>query len=1145
MCSLELELMSQEARVILQERKTSLNEQLHVIQSYIQRLRFLADEPQHTIPDVFIWMLSSNKKVAYARIPAKDILFSEKENEKGKDCAKIKTFFLKLPGKHSMGWTIQAKVDLYLWLGLMRHADNILENLPGGFEPEVPASGTGLQMSPPPSVLYKDQQLFQLRCHMYQARGLLPADSSGLSDPFAKVTFVSQCQTTKVIMQTLTPTWDQMLLFNNIQLYGDVTEINLDPPLVVVEVYDQDAVGKAEYLGSTVALPTVHLAGQGYVPSVLRYYPVYCGSTPGGELLVAFELLQLPHPGNEGEGLPPVTKPDANQILPVPAHIRPLLSKYKVEVFFWGLRELKRVQLLAVDRPQVFIECSGTIIKSSVIQNYKKNPNFTVQTDSFIVELPENEHLHSSLCISVVDWRAFGRSTFIGTHTINSLKRYICKPQRRHPMRSRTRIATDAADAMQMERVRLESSIDISIEIENPSGSTGSSPFQYLQKRRLSRKFTSRRKKTPIDESENVVDWWSKYYSSVSKAQKAKLKVSSSSQHTKETENVLNLRDGFDDAGKRKKDESFQFGQTQNSSLATLEIYENELEKAFDNFNDWVRTFDLFRGKVSEDDPSADDERVVGKFKGSFFLWKYTDDRKTEGEYTMLQGIPSSIPVKVLIRVYIVAANNLHPADPDGGADPYIVLQIGKTEIKDRDNYIPKQLNPPFGRSYDIEATFPMDSMLTISIYDFDMIGRDDLIGQTKIDLENRFYSKHRATCGLPSRYEIEGYNAWRDVMKPTEILTRLCRENGFQGPFFKTGEIEVQGKVFEGKTTFMEDDELVVSYEHLALKVLRQWSKLPGTGYKLVLEHVETRPLYHFDKPGIEQGRVQMWVDMFPMDMPPPGPPVDISPRKPKGYELRIIIWNTEDVTLEDQNIITGQKSSDIYIKGWLKGKEEDKKETDVHYNSLTGEGNFNWRFIFPFNYLPAERMMVINKRHSNFSLHKTERKVPAVLVLQVWDFDRLSSDDFLGSVELDLNGFPCGAKVAKKCGLHMLEEDSQIKHVSVFQQKRLRGWWPLEKSGELTGKVQAEFHLLTAEEAEKNPVGGGRKGPEPLEKPNRPDTSFNWFMKPFICIYHLIWKNYKKYIITGFILLLLILFIVLLIYSLPFAVSTRIVNG
>ncbi|XP_069776592.1 fer-1-like protein 6 isoform X1 [Narcine bancroftii] len=1124
MCRLELELMSNEARVIIQERKKiSLNEQLRAIQGCIQRLRFLADEPQHTIPDVFIWMLSNNKRVAYARILAKDIFFSEKENEKGKDCGKIKTLFLKLPGKHDVGWTIQAKVDFYLWLGLMRNADAILANLPNGFEPETPTLCTGHQTSIPLSILYKDQHVFQLRCHMYQARGLLPADSSGLSDPFAKVTFVSQCQTTKVISQTLSPTWNQMLLFNNIHLYGEVMEIKEDPPLVVIEVYDEDAVGKAEYLGSTVALPVVQLVGQAYAPPMLQYYPIYCGSTPGGELLVAFELLQLLDP--EGGDLPPVDEPDTNQVLPVPIDIRPLLRKYKVEVFFWGLRELKRVQLLDVDRPQVFIECAGINIKSSIIQNYKKNPNFTVQTESFVVELPENEHLHSSLCISVVDWRAFGRSTFIGTHTINSLKQYICKPSRHHPtIQNRRRHATDAAVAMQIEPERLKSD---------------------LYKGRLSRKFTSRRKKSSIDDSENVVDWWSKYYNSMEKAQKVKAKDSSSNQPSRRNEDVLDVHDSFlsfddEDVGKKKKDKTLNL---RSSCGATLEIYENELEEAFDNFSDLVQTFDLLRGKANEDDMSADDERIVGKFKGSFFLWKCIDDH--DAEYNMLQGMPSNSSVKVLIRVYIVAATNLHPADLDGKADPYIVLQLGKTQIKDRDNYIPKELNPLFGRSYDMEATFPLDTLLTIGIYDFDMVGTDDLIGKTKIDLENRFYSKHRASCGLPYRYEIEGNNAWRDSMKPTEILTKMCKENDFQGPFYRTGEIEVQGKVFAGKTTFLEDDELVVSHEHLALKVLNQWSALPGTGYKLVPEHIETRPLYHPNRPGIEQGRVQMWVDMFPMDMHLPGPPVDISPRKPKGYELRIIIWNTEDVALEDENFITGQKSSDIYIKGWLTGKENDKQETDVHYNSLTGEGNFNWRFIFSFNYLPAERLMVISKRHSNFSLQKTERKVPPVLVIQVWDFERLSSDDFLGSVELDLNEFPCGAKSAKKCGLYMIEEGSQIKLVSIFRQKRLRGWWPLEKSGELTGKVEAEFHLLTAEEAEKNPVGSGRNEPEPLEKPNRPDTSFTWFMQPFKCIYYLIWKNYKKYIIIGLILLIVTVFIVLLIYTLPAAISRRIING
>lgn len=58
-------------------------------------------------------------------------------------------------------------------------------------------------------------------------------------------------------------------------------------------------------------------------------------------------------------------------------------------------------------------------------------------------------------------------------------------------------------------------------------------------------------------------------------------------------------------------------------------------------------------------------------------------------------------------------------------------------------------------RSFEIQATFPKESLLTVLIYDYDAVGGDDLIGETQIDLENRFYSRHRATCGLPTEYDM------------------------------------------------------------------------------------------------------------------------------------------------------------------------------------------------------------------------------------------------------------------------------------------------------------------------------------------------------------------------------------------------------
>lgn len=46
------------------------------------------------------------------------------------------------------------------------------------------------------------------------------------------------------------------------------------------------------------------------------------------------------------------------------------------------------------------------------------------------------------------------------------------------------------------------------------------------------------------------------------------------------------------------------------------------------------------------------------------------------------------------------------------------------------------------------------------------------------------------------------------------------------------------------------------------------------------------------------------------------------------------------------------------------MPGMEEDKQKTDVHYRSLDGDGNFNWRFIFEFDYLPAEQLCLVSKK-------------------------------------------------------------------------------------------------------------------------------------------------------------------------------------
>ena len=53
-------------------------------------------EPQHALPDVFVWMIQEDKRIAFARIPARQIMHSVVDDERGKDCGRVMTVFLRV-----------------------------------------------------------------------------------------------------------------------------------------------------------------------------------------------------------------------------------------------------------------------------------------------------------------------------------------------------------------------------------------------------------------------------------------------------------------------------------------------------------------------------------------------------------------------------------------------------------------------------------------------------------------------------------------------------------------------------------------------------------------------------------------------------------------------------------------------------------------------------------------------------------------------------------------------------------------------------------------------------------------------------------------------------------------------------------------
>uniref|UniRef100_A0A8B9EGE8 Dysferlin n=1 Tax=Anser cygnoides TaxID=8845 RepID=A0A8B9EGE8_ANSCY len=889
---------------------------------------------------------------------------------------------------------------------------------------------------------------YHLRCYMYQARDLIAMDKDSFSDPYAIVSFLHQSQKTVVIKNTLNPTWDQTLIFYEIEIFGDPQKVSDSPPNIVVEIYDHDTYGADEFMGRCVCKPSLQRSPR------LSWHPVSKGSRSVGELLASFELIQREKPAVHhipGFEVMPPSCFLAQSFLPIPLTL---------QILAWGLRNLKSYQLASVTSPSLLVECGGQLVQSCVIKNVKKNPNF----DVCVLFMEVRGGLYSPpIIIKIIDNRPFGRRPVVGQCTVRSLEDFYCDPYH------------EEADGPQehADDVSLTPRDDVLIDIDDKE------PLLPAQE-------------------EEFIDWWSKFYASTGEREKC----------------GSYLEKGFD----------------------TLKVYETELENVedFEHLSDFCHTFRLYRGRSQD---SSDDPSVVGEFKGSFRIYPLPDDPRVPAPPRQFHQLPARGPQECLVRVYIVRAFGLQPKDSNGKCDPYVKISVGKKSINDQENYLPCTLEPVFGKMFELSCTLPLEKDLKITLYDYDLLSKDEKIGETVIDLENRFLSKYGARCGLPQTYCISGPNQWRDQLRPSQLLHLFSLQHNYKAPTYKSDRVIFREQ--EYILSELEDGKPVNPHlgpveERLALYALRKQGLVP--------EHVETRPLYSPLQPEIEQGKLQMWVDLFPKSLGQPGPPFNIMPRKAKRFYLRCIIWNTKDVILDDLSI-TGEKMSDIYVKGWLVGHEENKQKTDVHYRSMGGEGNFNWRFIFPFDYLPAEQMCYIAKKEHFWSLDKTENKIPPQLIFQIWDNDKFSFDDYLGSIQMDLNKMPKPAKTAEKCSLELVDESlSSGRFVSLFEQKTVKGWWPCvaeqDQKKILAGKLEMTLEIVAEQEHEERPAGMGRDEPNmnpKLEDPKRPETSFLWFTSPYKTLKYILWRRYKWVVVLAIVLFILLLFLGIFIYAFP----------
>ena len=116
----------------LRQSATDVGEALGRMEEYLNMLVDLAVEPQASMPDVIVWMLVADKRVAFVRVPAHDILYAEARatstahpqhavDGSGRFCGKLRTLVLEYPERKRGGddrLEIPATIRARLWLGL-------------------------------------------------------------------------------------------------------------------------------------------------------------------------------------------------------------------------------------------------------------------------------------------------------------------------------------------------------------------------------------------------------------------------------------------------------------------------------------------------------------------------------------------------------------------------------------------------------------------------------------------------------------------------------------------------------------------------------------------------------------------------------------------------------------------------------------------------------------------------------------------------------------------------------------------------------------------------------------------------------------------------------------------------------------------
>eukprot|EP00004_Rigifila_ramosa_P005707 TRINITY_DN16378_c0_g1_i1.p1 TRINITY_DN16378_c0_g1~~TRINITY_DN16378_c0_g1_i1.p1 ORF type:complete len:1467 (-),score=375.36 TRINITY_DN16378_c0_g1_i1:84-3968(-) len=647
-----------------------------------------------------------------------------------------------------------------------------------------------------PQITRPNMEKYLLRVHVYQGANLLATDDDGSADPYIVVKFNGNKLKSSVKNKTLFPVWYESL----------ETQLELPDPLeyapdIHVLVYDKDTLTRDDFMGRfSVSLKGV----TPNLPDEPTWYDLRMDDffAPLGKILASFQLIPA-------------------KFLPVtPVNIRPEMRKCNLELTIVGLRNLEPFELLPIQSPfLVFDITDGVSLKTKKCSKPSgDNPNY-LTIEKIEIEVPVKEIFAPTINIKVRDSRLAGVHTPVCGTASFSLADFL-------PWLNRVAPATSLSlpAPPKMEASVSGSTADdhddgagisaISTSAPTPTGAAAASAAAgssgLVRKMSVLPKADSGPSTVPLlsagtlSSGDMTAPAPAPAPAPAAGAGPASMAAASKAALTKTAGAVKKAAPsrGFFGSvvGKQDPDipdlEDKIDVEFKPEYMIDRETVDNELEDVWDKATDFpFHEFDIYRGVQVGDDIDTpftalndfaanaaklfgdSGFRTVGKFKG--YVRVLPKDKAEPRSPFDLQALMA--PQAFTVRVYMLRGLNLTPKDDNGASDPYIKIKLGKTKIDDRDNKIEETCQPEFYKCYELQAILPGPSQLEIEVWDYDMIGTDDLIGRTTIDLENRWFSKRwnkyakkpveRRTLWIPTSNSPQGkVELWVDIIPLSEV---------------------------------------------------------------------------------------------------------------------------------------------------------------------------------------------------------------------------------------------------------------------------------------------------------------------------------------------------------------------------------------